>query len=82
MRLLEIVNASDERARSITVQLEHDGEDVTHLLRGTPPASIAGRGRAAVLLSSAPGPQDVTLLLGWVDTAGIPGVWHGIVRRY
>ena len=81
MRVLELVNASDEPAKSITLQLHHNGLDVSELVLGTVPASITPRGRAQLLLSSGPGPQDVEVTLTWTDRAGIPGQWMGPARR-
>lgn len=81
LRLLELVNASDERASRVTLYLTAAGEDVSHFVDGVP-QSIAPRGRVTLVLSSKPGPQDVDVSLQWEDEAGIPGVWNGVVRRY
>lgn len=82
LRFLELVNASDAAAGRITLQLTHQGEDVSVYLAGDVPRRLAGRERSLVLLSTAPGPLDVEVSLQWEDDAGIPGVWHGVARRY
>ena len=63
LRLLEIVNASDSCASRITVQLTNsaDGADVSHFVEGVP-RSIEPCGRVALVLSTAPGPQDDRLM--------------------
>lgn len=83
LRLLEIVNASESRASRITVQMTTpaDGADVSYFVEDVP-RSIEPRARVTLVLSSAPGPRDVDVSLQWDDPAGLPGVWHGVVRRY
>lgn len=80
-RLLEVRNTSGEPAWSIELQLQAEGRDVSHLVDPMP-ARLGAHGEVALVLSSAPGPRDVDVVLSWVDSAGVPGNWLGSVRRY
>lgn len=76
-----LLRREDPPRRAIELQLQAEGRDESHLVDPMP-KTLRAHGEVALLLSSAPGPQDVDVVLSWVDSAGVPGNWLGSVRRF
>jgi hypothetical protein len=69
-RHLVIENLGDDTAVQLACALEHNGADVSQLLAGELPASLAPGERTALRILQGPGPWACKVIVSWSDESG------------
>lgn len=80
-RQLVIEILGDDTAGQLTCRLEHNGVDVSQLLAGELPSSLAPGERTSLRLLQGPGPWACKVIVGWADESG-ERKWIGAVTRW